>query len=41
MHLPDTPFGTRCEIKNVNSVRSLGRAIEYEMQRQIDMLEQR
>jgi aspartyl-tRNA(Asn)/glutamyl-tRNA(Gln) amidotransferase subunit B len=38
VHLPGTPFGTRCEIKNVNSVRSLGRAIEYEMQRQIDII---
>ena len=27
---PDEPFGTRCEIKNLNSLRSLGRAIEYE-----------
>src|SRR5579864_7067527 len=25
-------FGTRCEIKNMNSLRSLGRAIEYEVQ---------
>jgi aspartyl-tRNA(Asn)/glutamyl-tRNA(Gln) amidotransferase subunit B len=32
-------FGTRCEIKNLNSVRSLGRAIEYEAERQIDLLE--
>ena len=32
-------FGTRCEIKNVNSVRSIGRAIEYEARRQIDLLE--
>jgi aspartyl-tRNA(Asn)/glutamyl-tRNA(Gln) amidotransferase subunit B len=32
-------FGTRCEIKNLNSVRSLGRAIEYEARRQIDLLE--
>jgi len=39
VHQPDTPFGTRCEIKNVNSVRSLGRAIEYEARRQIDLLE--
>ena len=31
--------GTRCEIKNVNSLRSLGRAIEYEARRQIDLLE--
>ena len=30
VHKPGTPFGTRCEIKNVNSVRSLGRAIDYE-----------
>jgi len=32
-------YGTRCEIKNLNSVRSLGRAIEYEARRQIDLLE--
>ena len=31
-------LGTRCEIKNVNSLRSLGRAIEYEVRRQIDLL---
>jgi aspartyl-tRNA(Asn)/glutamyl-tRNA(Gln) amidotransferase subunit B len=36
---PGEPFGTRCEIKNVNSVRSVGRAIEYEAKRQIQMLE--
>ncbi len=35
----DAPFGTRCEIKNLNSVRSLGRAIEYEAQRQIALIE--
>jgi aspartyl-tRNA(Asn)/glutamyl-tRNA(Gln) amidotransferase subunit B len=39
VHRPGTPFGTRCEIKNVNSVRSIGRAIEYEARRQIDLLE--
>ncbi|MEX1106704.1 MAG: Asp-tRNA(Asn)/Glu-tRNA(Gln) amidotransferase subunit GatB [Ilumatobacteraceae bacterium] len=39
VHRAGTPFGTRCEIKNVNSVRSLGRAIEYEARRQIAMLE--
>jgi aspartyl-tRNA(Asn)/glutamyl-tRNA(Gln) amidotransferase subunit B len=33
------PFGTRCEIKNLNSVRSLGRAIDYEADRQIALLE--
>ncbi len=32
-------YGTRCEIKNVNSVRSVGRAIEYEAKRQILMLD--
>ena len=35
----DETFGTRCEIKNLNSVRSLGRAIEYEVRRQIDLIE--
>jgi aspartyl-tRNA(Asn)/glutamyl-tRNA(Gln) amidotransferase subunit B len=39
VHRPGQPFGTRCEIKNLNSVRSLGRAIEYEMGRQIELLE--
>lgn len=32
---PGADFNTRCEIKNVNSVRSVGRAIEYEAKRQI------
>lgn len=32
-------FGTRCEIKNMNSLRSLGRAIDYEVRRQIDLVE--
>ena len=36
---PGEPLGTRCEIKNLNSVRSLGRAIEYEARRQIDLIE--
>jgi aspartyl-tRNA(Asn)/glutamyl-tRNA(Gln) amidotransferase subunit B len=36
---PGDEFGTRCEIKNVNSVRSLGRAIEFEARRQIDLIE--
>ena len=39
VRLPGAEFGTRCEIKNVNSVRSVGRAIEYEAQRQVGMLE--
>ncbi len=36
---PGEAFGTRCEIKNVNSIRFIGQAIEYEAQRQIDILE--
>lgn len=32
------PLGTRCEIKNLNSLRSLLRAIDYEANRQIDLL---
>ena len=31
-------LGTRCEIKNLNSLRSLGRALTYEAARQIDLL---
>jgi aspartyl-tRNA(Asn)/glutamyl-tRNA(Gln) amidotransferase subunit B len=34
-----TAFGTRCEIKNLNSLRSLGRAIDYEVARQIALIE--
>jgi aspartyl-tRNA(Asn)/glutamyl-tRNA(Gln) amidotransferase subunit B len=33
-----TELGTRCEIKNMNSLRSLGRAIDYEVKRQIELL---
>ncbi|UNE54723.1 Asp-tRNA(Asn)/Glu-tRNA(Gln) amidotransferase subunit GatB [Bartonella machadoae] len=36
---PGEGFGTRCEIKNVNSVRFIGQAIEYEARRQIAILE--
>ena len=36
---PGAEFGTRCEIKNLNSVRSVGRAIDYEAQRQVGMLD--
>jgi aspartyl-tRNA(Asn)/glutamyl-tRNA(Gln) amidotransferase subunit B len=36
---PGEPFGTRCEIKNVNSIRFMGQAIEYEARRQIGILE--
>jgi aspartyl-tRNA(Asn)/glutamyl-tRNA(Gln) amidotransferase subunit B len=36
---PGDPLGTRCEIKNINSIRFVGQAIEYEARRQIDILE--
>src|SRR3954453_18009588 len=36
---PGAPLGTRCEIKNVNSIRFIGQAIEYEARRQIGILE--
>src|SRR5712691_3810422 len=36
---PGEPLGTRCEIKNVNSIRFVGQAIEYEARRQIAILE--
>jgi aspartyl-tRNA(Asn)/glutamyl-tRNA(Gln) amidotransferase subunit B len=39
VHRPGEPFGTRAEIKNLNSLRSLGRAIEYEIGRQVDLVE--
>ena len=38
-HKGTTKLGTRCEIKNLNSFRFLERAIEYEVLRQIDILE--
>jgi aspartyl-tRNA(Asn)/glutamyl-tRNA(Gln) amidotransferase subunit B len=36
---PGQPLGTRCEIKNVNSIRFIGQAIEHEARRQIGLLE--
>lgn len=39
VHKPGEPFGTRTEMKNMNSFRSIVRAIEYEVERQIDILE--
>ena len=36
---PGDALGTRCEIKNVNSIRFIGQAIEYEARRQIDLIE--
>jgi aspartyl-tRNA(Asn)/glutamyl-tRNA(Gln) amidotransferase subunit B len=37
--LGDTKFGTRCEIKNLNSVRFVMQAIDYEARRQVDLIE--
>ena len=36
---PDAPLGTRCEIKNLNSFRFLEEAINYEVRRQIELIE--
>jgi aspartyl-tRNA(Asn)/glutamyl-tRNA(Gln) amidotransferase subunit B len=36
---PGAPFGTRCEIKNVNSIRFIGQAVDVEARRQIGILE--
>ena len=36
---PDGELGTRCEIKNLNSIRFLKQAIEYEAQRQVKIIE--
>ena len=37
---PGEEFGTRCEIKNVNSIRFVQQAIEYEARRQIEIIEE-
>src|SRR5579863_8945408 len=37
---PGQPFGTRCEIKNLNSVRFVMQSIDYEARRQVDLLEE-
>ncbi|MDX8407734.1 MAG: Asp-tRNA(Asn)/Glu-tRNA(Gln) amidotransferase subunit GatB, partial [Mariprofundaceae bacterium] len=39
VHRPGTPFGTRAELKNLNSFRFIKQAIEYEVIRQIELLE--
>jgi aspartyl-tRNA(Asn)/glutamyl-tRNA(Gln) amidotransferase subunit B len=36
---PDAPYGTRVEIKNLNSFRFIERAINHEIERQIDLIE--
>ena len=37
---PGEPLGTRCEIKNLNSIRYVMQAIDYEAQRQIELIEE-
>ena len=39
IHKPGTPFGTRTEMKNMNSFRSITRALEYEIDRQVDVID--
>lgn len=39
MKLGAKEYGTRCEIKNVNSIKNVGEAIEYEIKRQIEIIE--
>ena len=36
---PGEPLGTRCEVKNLNSFRFLEKAIEYEVRRQVELIE--
>ena len=36
---PGAPLGTRCEIKNLNSINFIGQAIEHEARRQIEIIE--
>ncbi len=40
MRRPGEPLGTRCEIKNLNSVRYVMQAIDYEARRQVDIIEE-
>ncbi|GAA6228093.1 glutamyl-tRNA(Gln) amidotransferase subunit B, mitochondrial [Lates japonicus] len=39
VHRPGEPLGIRTEVKNINSIRYLARAIDYEIQRQISVLQ--
>ncbi|MDP2193571.1 MAG: Asp-tRNA(Asn)/Glu-tRNA(Gln) amidotransferase subunit GatB, partial [Alphaproteobacteria bacterium] len=39
LHKPGTPFGDRAEIKNINSIKFVGQAIEYEIARQLEIIE--
>lgn len=39
VRLLGNPLGTRCEIKNINSIRNIMRAIEFEANRQVNLIE--
>ncbi|XP_056121066.1 glutamyl-tRNA(Gln) amidotransferase subunit B, mitochondrial [Rhinichthys klamathensis goyatoka] len=39
VHRPGEPMGVRTEVKNINSVRHMAKAIDYEIQRQMEVLE--
>ncbi|XP_025115923.1 glutamyl-tRNA(Gln) amidotransferase subunit B, mitochondrial-like [Pomacea canaliculata] len=39
VHKPGQPFGVRTEVKNINSIRNVSKAIDFEIQRQIEILE--
>uniref|UniRef100_A0A182NKX8 Glutamyl-tRNA(Gln) amidotransferase subunit B, mitochondrial n=1 Tax=Anopheles dirus TaxID=7168 RepID=A0A182NKX8_9DIPT len=39
VHLENTPLGTRTEVKNIGSVRAVSQAIDYEIRRQIEILD--
>lgn len=39
VRLPGAPLGTRCEIKNVNSIKAVQMAIDFEVRRQIEIIE--
>ncbi|XP_053680310.1 glutamyl-tRNA(Gln) amidotransferase subunit B, mitochondrial [Anopheles nili] len=38
VHLENTPLGTRTEVKNIGSVRAVAQAVDYEIERQIGIL---
>lgn len=40
MPIGSKEFGTRCEVKNVNSIKFVGKAIEYEAERQVKVIEE-
>lgn len=39
VHRPGTPYGTRAEVKNVNSIKFMATAVNYEIERQIEIIE--